>query len=500
MTQAALATSPATAEEILFGYDNDKNPITLPLRFANRHGLIAGATGTGKTVTLQRMAEQFSAAGVPVFITDIKGEFSGISQPGGMTPPVAKRLESLSITNYPFRGYPTVFWDVFGKEGHPLRTTMTELGPLLLAKLLNLSEAQFNSLYSIFNLSDKEGLALIDLKDMEAMTAYIIENFKEVGSQASIPAKATVAAIQRQLMPLKSEGGDAFFGEPALNVMDLLRAAPTGEGYIHVLDASSLVNKPAMYATSLLWLLAELFENLPEAGDLAKPKMALFFDEAHLLFRDTPPALIQKIEQVVRIIRSKGVGVYFVTQIPDDVPDAILAQLGNRVQHAMRAFTPKDAESVKKTAATFRPNPEINLMEALTSLPVGVALVSTLGPDGAPQPVETCTVLPPLSTVGPAAPGVKQAMRQQSPYFSIYEIANDRESAYERLAARAQQAAPAVTARGTSAPASPWQKPLEQIATSAARSLATQVARSVGRELMRGLLGSLSGSSSNRRR
>jgi DNA helicase HerA-like ATPase len=492
MTQAAATATLPQENELILGYDGTGAPIGINLKYANRHGLIAGATGTGKTITLQRMAEQFSSAGIPVFITDIKGEFSGLCQPGSMIPPVAKRLESLKLTNHPFRGFPTIFWDVFGKEGHPLRTTMTELGPLLLAKLLNLSEAQFNTLYSIFGLSDKEGLGLIDLKDMEAMTAYILENFKEIGPQASIPAKATVAAIQRQLMPLKHEGGEAFFGEPSLNVMELLRTSPTGEGYIHILDATALANKPAMYATTLLWLLSELFENLPEAGDQPKPKMALFFDEAHLLFRDTPPALIQKIEQVVRIIRSKGVGVYFVTQIPDDVPDPILAQLGNRVQHALRAFTPKDAESVKKTAATFRPNPAINIMERLTGVPVGVALVSTLGKDGAPQPVQEVSILPPLSMVGPVAPGVKQALRQQSPYFANYEIANDRESAYERLAARVKQQAeeaPVKTATRASTAASP----MEKIATSAARSLASQVARSIGRELVRGLLGSLSG-------
>jgi DNA helicase HerA-like ATPase len=495
-------------------------PQHLLLKRANRHGLIAGATGTGKTVTLQILAEGFSDQGVPVFVADVKGDLSGISQAGDPAPKLKgkllERAENIGFKGYAFAAYPTVFWDLFGEKGHPLRTTVSEMGPLLLSRLLALNDTQEGVLSVAFQVADDEGMLVLDLKDLRSLLNFVGENAKALTTQYGNVSKASVGAIQHGLLTLERQGGELFFGEPALELADFMRQTPDGRGMINVLAADKLMQTPKLYATFLLWLLAELFEELPEVGDAEKPRLVFFFDEAHLLFEDAPKALIDKVEQVVRLIRSKGVGVYFVSQSPLDVPEDILGQLGNRVQHALRAFTPRDRKTVRAAAETFRPNPAFEAAEVITVLGVGEALVSTLGRKGAPGIVERTLIRPPSSRMGPASSSERRAVLADSPVRDRYEEAVDRESAYEMLHARAERAtkqaerAAAAEAKQTAAakaereaakrrtPSSSSrsrssssrsrrQSPTEALVTSAARSIGTQL----GRSLLRGILGSL---------
>jgi DNA helicase HerA-like ATPase len=501
----------------------------LPAR-ANRHGLIAGATGTGKTVTLQGLTEAFSAIGVPVFLADVKGDLGGLSQPGDGKPVFAQRAQQLGLADYTLTGYPTIFWDVGGSgRGHPLRTTVSDFGPLLFARLLDLNEVQTGVLNLVFKLADDQGLLLLDLKDLRAMLVHVAENAKQLTTEYGNVSAATVGTIQRALLALEQDGGDAFFGEPALEIADLMLCDSQGRGAVNILLADKLLQSPKHYATSLLWLLSELFEELPEAGDLPKPKLVFIFDEAHLLFEDAPDALIDKIEQVVRLIRSKGIGVYFVTQNPLDVPEKVLGQLGNRVQHALRAFTPRDQKAVRAAAETFRPNPKIRTEQAITELGVGEALVSVLDAKGAPTPVERVLIRPPQSRVGPITEDERKPLLEMSPVGPKYDQTVDRESAYERLKGRTMGAPvgdapmpkraqggnpwgprPARTApppvleqsggyempqssdeppppRGRRAPA----RRSDTLAESAIKSAARAAASQLGRQVVRGLLGSI---------
>jgi len=478
----------------------------LDLGLANRHGLIAGATGTGKTVSLQVLAEGFAEHGVPVFMADVKGDLSGISQPGSPHPKIDERVQRVGLTDYRQRGYPTVFWDLFGEQGHPVRTTVSEMGPLLLARLLGLNDTQEGVLAVAFEVADDQGLLLLDLKDLRALMNFVGERAEELSIQYGRVSTASVGAIQRRLLTLEQQGGEHFFGEPALDIQELMRTDLSGQGIINVLAADRLMSSPKLYATFLLWLLSELFEELPEVGDPPKPRLVFFFDEAHLLFEDAPKALVDKVEQVVRLIRSKGVGVYFCSQNPLDIPDDVLGQLGNRIQHALRAFTPRDQRAVRAAAETFRANPELDVGEAITQLGVGEALVSTLRDKGVPSIVERTVIRPPCSRIGPATADERRAVMGRSPLAGRYEQAIDRESAYEILQRRAQQAAQAAEAAtreseqpryeharrvgsgtGSRPRASTRQGPVEAMITSAARSLGTQI----GRQLLRGVLGSL---------
>jgi uncharacterized protein len=411
-------------------------PIHLLPAYANRHGLIAGATGTGKTVTLQRLAEGFSRIGVPVFMADVKGDLAGISQPGKPTEKIKARIDELSLEGFEFEACPAVFWDAFVEQGHPVRMTASELGPLLLSRMLNLNETQSGVLNAVFKVADDEGLLLLDLKDLRSMLKHVGDNAKSYTTKYGNISPASIGAIQRGLLTLESQGGDKLFGEPALNIADLMQTDSRGRGVVNVLAADKLMSSPKIYATLLLWLLAELFENLPEVGDVDKPKLVFFFDEAHLLFNDAPPALLEKIEQVVRLIRSKGVGVYFVTQNPLDIPDTVLGQLGNRVQHALRAFTPRDQKAVKTAATTLRANPKLDVEAAITELAVGEALVSPLDDKGRPTVVEPAFVVPPGCRLGPVTPEERAAAMRDSIVAGVYEEAVDRESAYEKLSAR----------------------------------------------------------------
>jgi len=417
----------------------------LDLSRANRHGLIAGATGTGKTVTLQGLAESFSAAGVPVFLADVKGDLSGIAMPGSPTFKHADKLESrakeLGMEDYAYSDNPAVFWDLYGEQGHPIRTTISEMGPLLLSRLLDLNETQEGVLQIIFRHADENGLLLLDFGDLQAMLAWAAENASELSGKYGNVTKPSVGAIQRQLLSFESQGADMFFGEPALEIDDFLRCDEQGRGNINVLAADKLMRSPKLYATFLLWLLAELFESLPEVGDPEKPKLVFFFDEAHLLFDDAPKALEDKIEQVVRLIRSKGVGVYFCTQNPIDIPEEVAGQLGNRVQHALRAFTPRDQRAIKAAAETFRINPDLDVAEAITQLKVGEALVSTLDEDGAPTIVQRTLIKPPRSRLGPLTAKERAIIQSISPVDGKYDELVDRESAEEVLAQKAADAA-----------------------------------------------------------
>ena len=424
------------AESIFLGAG--EIPVELRLKYANRHGLVAGATGTGKTVTLQAMAEQFSEAGIPVFLADVKGDLSGIGVPGGGNAKIEERRNQLGKP-LDYVGRPTVFWDVFGDQGHPVRATVSEMGPLLLSRMLDLNDTQEGVLNVAFKLADDEGLLLVDMADLRAVLQYIADNAKEIQVSYGNVSAASIGAIQRQLLVLEQQGGEKFFGEPALALEDLMRCDPDGAGYINVLCADKLMQSPRLYATFLLWLLSELFEDLPEAGDLPKPKLVFFFDEAHLLFNDAPKSLVDKVEQVVRLIRSKGVGVYFVTQNPIDVPDTVLGQLGNRVQHALRAFTPRDQKAVKSSAETFRPNPNLDTAAVITELGVGEALVSVLEDKGAPSIVQRIFICPPLSRLGPVTPDEKVAIQGASPVRGKYDTAVDPESAREVLLKRTEQ-------------------------------------------------------------
>ncbi len=431
-------------------------PCLLHLPTANRHGLIAGATGTGKTITLQVMAEAFSAAGVPVVCADIKGDLSGLAMPGKPNPKLEARAQKLGIPDYAYRASPAVFWDVFGQQGHPIRATVAEMGPTLLARMLDLTEAQEGVLNIAFALADDEGLLLLDFKDLRALLSHVAERASELGTEYGNVSKASVGTIQRKLLMLDQQGGETFFGEPALELSDLMLLTPDGRGAINVLAADKLIHSPRLYATFLLWLLSELFEELPEVGDLEKPKLVFFFDEAHLLFRDAPKALIEKVEQVVRLIRSKGVGIYFVTQNPLDLPQAVLAQLGNRVQHALRAFTPADQKAVKAAAETFRPNPRLNVTQAITELEVGEALVSLLDGKGIPGIVQRAKVAPPRGRIGPITPEERADLLQRSPLAGRYDTALDRDSAYEMLNGRAHTIAEATPHPVQVDPSNPW--------------------------------------------
>ncbi|WP_206455361.1 helicase HerA-like C-terminal domain-containing protein [Aurantimonas marina] len=410
----------------------------LDLKLANRHGLVTGATGTGKTVTLQILAEGFSEAGVPVFCADIKGDLSGISMRGEGKDFLVERAEKIGLDPYYNDFYPVVFWDIFGEKGHPIRTTISEMGPLLLSRLMNLSDAQEGVLNIAFKIADEEGLLLLDLKDLQAMLAHLAENADDISKLYGNVAKASVGAIQRSLLVLEQQGAESFFGEPALKIADLMRTDRDGRGIVNMLAADKLMMNPRLYATFLLWLLSELFEELPEIGDPEKPKLVFFFDEAHLLFDDAPKILVDRVEQVVKLIRSKGVGVYFVTQNPLDVPDGVLAQLGNRVQHALRAYTPREQKAVKTAAETFRPNPEFDAYEAITQLGVGEALVSTLGEKGVPSMVERTLIRPPSARLGPVNVAERDAIIARSPVAGQYDQAIDPESAYEMLVGRAE--------------------------------------------------------------
>ncbi len=463
-------------------------------RLANRHGLVAGATGTGKTVTLRVLAEGFSRIGVPVFLADVKGDLSGLARPGGDSPKILERARALGLTFAP-EACPVAFLDVFGEAGHPLRTTISEMGPLLLARVLELNDTQAGVLQVAFRVADEQGLLLLDLKDLRAMLEHLTENAAALRARYGNVASTSVGAIQRQLLALEAQGGDKLFGEPALALEDLLRTDLSGRGQVTVLHAEKLVRAPKLYATLLLWLLSELFEQLPEVGDPERPRLVFFFDEAHLLFDDAPDELRQKVEQVVRLIRSKGVGVYFVTQNPLDVPDVVLGQLGNRVQHALRAFTPRDQKAVRAAAETFRANPGVDVEKAITELAVGEALVSFLDEKGTPRPVERALVLPTRSRLAPLTPDERLQVMAASPLRGRYDTPVDRESAHERLQARGAERAAAgeeLGARGRGAPrtfSDEASSALGKMAQSAMRAAGTQI----GREIMRGVLGSIFG-------
>jgi DNA helicase HerA-like ATPase len=452
--KAKPAAKPAATQAVILDdgktifVGKGEKPEYLTLALANRHGLVTGATGTGKTVTLQVLAEGFSKAGVPVFAADIKGDLSGIAAVGEAKEAFVQRAKELGIEYRPDE-FPAVFWDLYGEQGHPIRATVSEMGPLLLARLLDLNETQEGVLNIAFRVADDQGLALLDLKDLRAMLAFVSEQAAEIQNQYGNVAGASIGSIQRQLLVLENQGADKFFGEPALDINDFMRTDRDGRGYINLLAADKLMQNPRLYATFLLWMLSELFEELPEVGDPEKPKLVFFFDEAHLLFTDAPKALLDKIEQVVRLVRSKGVGVYFVTQNPLDVPDKVAAQLGNRVQHALRAFTPRDQKAVRAAAETFRQNPDLDTATVITELATGEALVSFLEGKGTPSMVERCLICPPSARVGPVTPQERQAIISKSPIKGKYDTAIDQDSAFEILQQRTQDAAaPGGTAQG----------------------------------------------------
>ena len=440
---------------VYLGSNAEKAPQYIALPFGNRHGLITGATGTGKTVSLQVMAEGFSAAGVPVFCADVKGDVAGLAAAGEMKDFLAKRAEQIGFADeYRMMKFPVVFWDLFGKEGHPIRTTISEMGPLLLSRMLDLNDTQEGVLNIAFRIADEEGLLLLDLKDLQSLLVYVAERASELTVRYGNVSKASIGAVQRALLMLEQQGGEQFFGEPALDIRQLIRTDTTGKGIINILAAATLMQSPRLYATFLLWLLSELFEELDEIGDPEKPRLVFFFDEAHLLFNQAPKALLEKIEQVVRLIRSKGVGVFFVTQNPLDVPEIVLAQLGNRVQHALRAYTPRETKAVKTAADTFRPNPAFSTFEAITQLGVGEALVSTLQDKGIPSMVERTLMRPPSSRIGTITEEERRQVIATSPIGAIYDAPVDRESAFEVLSVRVETKVTAeVEAQGEAAPA-----------------------------------------------
>ena len=465
--------------------------ILLLPKMANRHGLIAGATGTGKTVSLRVLAEQFSSIGVPVFLADVKGDLATISQPGGDNPKVNDRIRDLGLKDFRFEGYPVAFWDVFGEKGHPLRATVSEMGPLLLSRIFNLNDTQSGVLNAIFKIADDNGLLLLDLKDLRAMLQFVGDNASRFKTEYGNISTASIGAIQRNLLVLEEQGGDRFFGEPALDINDLLQTDAQGKGIVNIITADRLMQSPNLYATFLLWLLAELYEQMPEVGDLPKPKLVFFFDEAHLLFEDVPKALEDKIEQVVRLIRSKGVGVYFVTQNPIDIPDTVLGQLGNRVQHALRAFTPRDQKAVKVAAETFRANPKVDTMKAILELAVGEALVSVQDEKGVPTMVEKAWILPPHSRLGTLTPDELAKLIKASVIYGHYEKAVDRESAYEKLKEKAAQVEQEEQEKPKKSkePQSETAKYVGAAVKSAAHAIGSQI----GRQIIRGVLGSIFG-------
>ncbi len=485
----------------------------LALKYGNRHGLVTGATGTGKTVTLQILAEAFSNAGVPVFAADIKGDLSGVGAMGEQKDFLLKRAEQIGLTPYENAEFPVIFWDLFGEQGHPIRATVSEMGPLLLSRMMNLTEAQEGVLNIAFKIADEEGLLLLDMKDLSAQLAYVADKAKELQSRYGNVNRDSVGAIQRSLLMLEQQGAEHFFGEPALKISDLMRTTPDGRGAINILAADKLMMNPRLYATFLLWMLSELFEALPEIGDPEKPKLVFFFDEAHLLFDEAPKYLTERVEQVVRLIRSKGVGVYFVTQNPLDVPETVLAQLGNRFQHALRAYTPREVKAVKASSETFRPNPDFDCYETITKLGTGEALVSTLEEKGVPSMVQRTLIRPPASRLGPLTAEERKEVMSRSPVAGEYDETVDRESAFEMLHKRAAEGpleaaeAPAqkpangggwtlpdfgakkpAPAERTSAPRSSGR---QTVAEAAMKSVARSVASSLGRALVRGILGSL---------
>ncbi len=490
---------------------------------SNRHGLITGATGTGKTVTLQTLAENFSRIGVPVFMADIKGDLTGASQPGHIGEKLASVLKERGLDLPSPQACPTTLWDVFGEQGHPVRATISDMGPLLLGRMLNLNETQLGVLNLVFKIADDNGLLLLDLKDLRAMLQYVGDNAKDFTTEYGNISSASVGAIQRGLLQIEQQGGDKFFGEPMLNIQDFMQTVD-GQGVINILAADKLMNSPRLYATFLLWMLSELFETLPEIGDPEKPKLVFFFDEAHLLFNEAPKVLIERIELVVRLVRSKGVGVYFVTQNPLDIPDSVLAQLGNRVQHALRAFTPRDQKAVKATATTMRQKPGLDIETAITELAVGEALVSFLDAKGRPSVTERVFVLPPASQLGPITPQQRQALIAQSLVAGIYEKVVDRESAYEKLKGRTEDAAaqaPAATGAGKTAAGDnanddgggllgglndvlfgstgPRGGRRDGLAQTMAKSAVRTMGTTLGKEILRGVLGSIFGGSGKRR-
>ena len=496
--------------------DSYQRPEELLLKYGNRHGLVTGATGTGKTVTLQILAEGFSNAGVPVFCADIKGDLSGIAMMGEAKDFLVARAQAVKLDPYEFQEFPVIFWDLFGEQGHPIRATISEMGPLLLSRLMNLSEAQEGVLNIAFRIADEEGLLLLDMKDLQALLANLAERAEEIGARYGNVTRPSVGAIQRSLLVLEQQGGNHFFGEPALNISDIMRTTRDGRGAINVLAADKLMMNPRLYATFLLWLLSELFEVLPEVGDPDKPKLVFFFDEAHLLFDEAPKIVVDRVEQVVRLIRSKGVGVYFVTQNPLDVPETVLAQLGNRVQHALRAYTPREQKAVKTAADTFRPNPDFNCATAITQLGTGEALVSTLEAKGIPSMVQRTLIRPPASRLGPVTPEERRKLINESPVAGLYDQAVDRESAFEMLqkkAAAAQQAQQEAQQANTGGGGGGWTIPgfgndsgsqtpsgnaprprtsnRQTVTEAAIKSVVRSVGSSVGRALVRGILGSL---------
>ena len=510
------------ADPILIAQHGDTQCFILP-GLANRHGLITGATGTGKTVTLQKLAESFSQIGVPVFMSDVKGDLTGISQQGTIGGKMADILKERGLPLPEPTSCPVTLWDVFGEQGHPVRATISDMGPLLLSRMLDLNETQTGVLNLVFKIADDSGLLLLDLKDLRSMLSFVGENAKQFTTQYGNVSAASVGAIQRGLLTLESQGGDRFFGEPMLNLDDMMQTVG-GKGVINILSADKLMQSPRLYATFLLWMLSDLYERLPEIGDPEKPKFAFFFDEAHLLFNDAPKVLLERIELVVRLVRSKGVGVYFVTQNPLDIPDSVLGQLGNRVQHALRAFTPRDQKAVKAAASTMRPNPGLDLEAVITELAVGEALVSLLDDQGRPSVTERVYVLPPGSRIGPVTPAERQVLRDGSLVAGVYEQAVDRESAHEKLQARAASApaAPAPAGRGGAvavaggaAPATPEAAAggglagglgdllfghtgprggrHDGLAQTMARSAVRTIGSSVGREILRGVLGGIFG-------
>jgi uncharacterized protein len=508
-------------DEILLG--RGERPVVLLARYGNRHGLVAGATGTGKTVSLMVLAEGFSRLGVPVFLADVKGDVAGLAQAGTASEKIQQRVADIGLTGYAPEASPVVFWDLYGKSGHPVRATISEIGPRLLARMLELNDTQSGNLEIAFKLADDRGLLLLDLDDMRAMLAFVADNRKEISGQYGLVSAQSIAAIQRALLSLERDGGEVFFGEPALALTDLLRTDLGGRGVVNVLAADQLVLKPRLYSTFLLWLLSELFETLPEVGDLDKPRLVFFFDEAHLLFDDAPPALRQRIEQVVRLIRSKGVGVYFCSQFPDDVPAEILGQLGNRIQHALRAFTPRDQKAVRTAAETFVANPKVDTAAVLSQLAVGEALVSTLQDKGVPMPVERTLMCPPRCRIGAITPEERAAVRSRSPVGSAYDSPVNRESAYEILSRKAApvDTAPPASPRAPAGERVPTGRPdaepspegaggglsdllwgskrrqgmVEALAKQAARTVGSEV----GRQILRGVLGGILGSGRRRR-
>jgi DNA helicase HerA-like ATPase len=517
------------SEPFVFGRSAAGQDVLFRPAMGNRHGLVTGATGTGKTVTLQVLADRFSQMGVPVFLADVKSDLSGLAVAGSATPKMKDRLKSTGLVEPAWHANPVVFWDVFAKRGFPVRATISDLGPLLLGRLFNLNPIQQGVLAIVFKIADDNGLLLLDLKDLRAMLQYVGDNARQFTTAYGNISAASIGAVQRALLEIEQQGGDRFFGEPMLDVDDLLQTDHNGQGIVNILVADELIRAPKLYATFLLWMLSELFERLPEVGDPDKPKLVFFFDEAHLLLSDAPEALVEKIEQVVRLIRSKGVGVYFVTQSPADVPETVLGQLGNRVQHALRAFTPKDQKAVKVAAETLRPNPKLDVDAAITQLAVGEALVSVLDEKGTPTVTERVWIAPPASQIGPIADGERDALRRSNAsIYGHYDLAVDRESAYEKLMNRTAaktEAAGAPAAGTTSQPAGTGQPGAggtdgtitaavtailfgttgprggkhDGLVQSAAKSAARSVGSGVGRAILRGALGSILGGATRRR-